>query len=152
MPIRLYPRYPSTKGPVQTDTKALAVVGWKMLNGVGSGVQIAATTPDNVRECNVLWEGYDPLDFANLQNSAVMLFSTCKCIAVSMETICNGWASMAPTMLEELCKRIQQCCAYASATTEQNKCCGLLKNFYQFQTSSNNAQKHATRYANGCSM
>ena len=38
-----------------------------MLDGVGSAVQADATTPNNVRTCSVLWEGYDPYDFANLQ-------------------------------------------------------------------------------------
>ena len=66
----------------QTDATTPNIVGisllvLQVLYSVGSCVQTDAKTPNDVRACSVLWEGHYPEDFANLQNSAAILFSTC---------------------------------------------------------------------------
>ena len=54
-------------------------------------------------------------------------------------------ACAAPMMLEELCKRIQHCCATLRAITEQKKSWELLaEKFHWFQTLRNNTQQHPT--------
>ena len=58
---------------------------------IGDGVQTDATTPNNVGTCSASWEGYNPRDFFKHE------FYLGACVAL--------------TMLEELCKRIQRCCA-----------------------------------------
>ena len=62
---------------------------------VGDGVQTDAT-PNNVGTCSASWEGYNPLEF-----------DLGKCVA--------------PTMLRQLCKRIQHCCA--TPRRSRNKKC-----------------------------
>ena len=48
---------------------------------------------------------------------------------------------MAPTMLEELCKRIQHCCA--TFRRSRKKCCeSLAEKFDRFQTLRNSTQQH----------
>ena len=93
-----------------------------------------ATTPNNVVTCSASWEGYSPQVFVNhLQ-----------------------WACVAPTMLEELCKRIQHCCA--TLRRSRNKryvgSCWLksLTGFNLCATTRNNIQQHATGCANGHKM
>ena len=52
---------------------------------------------------------------------------------------------MAPTMLEELCKRIQHCCATLRRSRNEEKCWELLaEKFDRFQTLRNNTQRHPT--------
>ena len=65
----------------------------------------------------------------------------------AMETMCNAHAWV-PTMLTELCKRIQH---YASPITEEKKCYWLksLTGFKLCATAFNNTQQRATRCANG---
>ena len=56
---------------------AMELLVLQMLYGVGSCVQMDAATPNNVRTCSLLWEGYDLVDVVNLQNLRAILFSTC---------------------------------------------------------------------------
>ena len=82
-------------------------------------VQTDATTPNNVGTCSATWEGYNPYIFVNHAY----------------------WACVAPTMLEELCKRIQHCCA-TLRRSRNKEMLGVVG--WKVWPVSNFAQQHAT--------
>ena len=98
-------------------------------------MQTNGTTPKNVGTCSVSWEGYNPKDW----KTCVMHVR-------------------GPTMLEELSKRLQYCCATLRGS--QNKLLGfvgsnvwLVSNFeQQFPTTRNNMQKQTTGCTYGRDM
>ena len=70
--------------------------------------------------------------------------------------MCNARASLAPTVLEEPCKRIQHCCATLRRSRNKRnvESCWLksLTGFKLCATTRNNIQQHATGCANGRNM
>ena len=61
------------------------------------------------------------------------------------------FASVAPKMSEEVCKRMQYCCAMLRPIMEQKKCWELLvQKFDQFLTLRSNSQQHATTCKSVC--
>ena len=82
---------------VQTDAATPNIVcyannAWSCCVRIGSRVQTDATTPNTVGTCGALWEGYNLYDFGD-------------------HVLCAWVVPTMPTMFEELCKRIQHCCA-----------------------------------------